>query len=471
MTLKEKQERKEKRYIDNLVNYKNVLEERIDFLKNYTIPIYKSQNNTSGEPIGDSSSFGSVSLNGSMPTTDQYTGPENTGYQTGMKAKLKGTDQWNDLILKYCSKHGCNPIMAKVVMATESGGNKDIGTNSYNCTGLMQLRKQDMIAMGWDWNKIVNDHEYNIECGVKWILEKEKYCRNVINNAGGNYQHWLSKGKAPKVDVHGTAWFYYGFTKAQGPLDYANHIKILYAGFGRDAHADTASQTDVLGGGSSTINTPTDSDSSAASRLRTQLRTATYSTAGNIPDFPFADKPAIDEEESLFYQKNQTNSGSLISATISNQAIIPPNEDRLVFLNNRLEALDYKNLVTAPNDIFIHQGGPIENLYDETSLQAFYLLKQKLGYSTLRIVRGFDITRQDSSHSLGIAIDLYVGTPEEAIFVADTAFSIGFRAIAIGPHFVHVDTGPACGWNYEGLPAYRGIGTLKASDIDYDTER
>lgn len=461
MSSNEKQSYIKHKYIDNIKNYRETYEKRKDFLRGWSISTYKkgtsSNATTDGEPTNNASTgTTSVVLNGAMPTSDQYTGPDSSVHQKGLRAKLKGTDQWNDLILKYCTKHGVNPILAKCVMATESGGNANIGTNSSNCTGLMQLRKRDMEDMGWGWDKIVNDHEYNIECGVIWIKEKHSYCGNVIKNNGSKVQYWTNKGFAPKQTVHGTAWFYYGFTKDQTPKDYADHMATLYAGFGRNAHVDTAIQTDVLGTNKTTTG------SIGNSQVNQNIKSINFTTT---TDFPFQDKPQLSDEELNYIKNNRIHRINTTSVAVKQNTITPPQGDRVEYIQNRLLDMDRKNLSPILNTSFIHYGGPVENLYDEASIRAFSLLRRKLNYPVLQIVRGFDVTSEETSHALGIAIDIYAETPYEALYIADTAYLIGFRAIAIGPKFVHVDTGPACAWKYGEFPIYRGPGTLKVSDL------
>lgn len=64
-------------------------------------------------------------------------------------------------------------------------------------------------------------------------------------------------------------------------------------------------------------------------------------------------------------------------------------------------------------------------------------------------------------------MDIYADSTEEAVYIADTAWLTGFRSIAVGPNFVHVDIGPESVWGYDNLPIYRGPGTLKAGAFRY----
>lgn len=124
--------------------------------------------------------------------------------------------------------------------------------------------------------------------------------------------------------------------------------------------------------------------------------------------------------------------------------------------------------VPLPPHEFIHMTGPHENLYSPEAAKLFKLLKAKLNYKQIVVVRGYDPdVSNTSSHSIGIAMDIYIETAAEAIRVADMAYRIGIRSIAIGPKFVHVDAGPPASWGYGNLPIYRGPGTVKAGDFIY----
>lgn len=63
-------------------------------------------------------------------------------------------------------------------------------------------------------------------------------------------------------------------------------------------------------------------------------------------------------------------------------------------------------------------------------------------------------------HMCGCAID--IGTPsgsKDRYLIADTAWGLGLRSIAIGKSFVHVDCAAEAHWSYPGVPTYRGPGT------------
>lgn len=128
-----------------------------------------------------------------------------------------------------------------------------------------------------------------------------------------------------------------------------------------------------------------------------------------------------------------------------------------------IEKIDYSPL---PSNEFYHLAGAHENYYSKEARQAFLILKNKLGYSKLLVTRGYDPRIENtSSHSIGIAMDIFVSNPVEAITIADTAWLMGIRAIAIGPNFVHVDVGPEATWGYENLSVYQGPGTMRVGEL------
>jgi hypothetical protein len=63
-------------------------------------------------------------------------------------------------------------------------------------------------------------------------------------------------------------------------------------------------------------------------------------------------------------------------------------------------------------------------------------------------------------HMCGCAID--IGTArgsKDRYLIADTAWGLGLRSIAIGQGFVHIDCAGEYHWSYPGVPTYRGPGT------------
>lgn len=464
-----KQTHIKEKYINNIKNYREVYEERKEFLKGWTLPTYKKRvatatsetsADTSGEPTASN-----VKLTGKMPTAAQYGGPDSTKrvkggvYQTGLKAKLAGTDKWNDKIHQYCTELKGNPLLTKCIMATESGGNHSNKPNGSNCVGLMQIRYDDAIAMKWDWNKVKNDPDYNLKCGIKWLKEKQDYAARVIKNAGSHYQGFKRAGYTAENNIRGCGWFYYGFTTADYTgLDNGLQIEAMYKGFGGNPN-DTAHMTNVLGSSSGSSS----SSSSSESKKEKTISRASTETAEIIT--PSLTRPPLSEEEKEFLIESVVTTEKTLQVLVNQYSITPPTYERVQYMKDMEFSLDKTQLIPISNPDIIHISGPVENLYQKNSVDAFLLLKRKLGFEKLMIVRGYDPNSSETSHAVGIAMDIFASTPFEALFIADTAWLAGFRAIAIGPKFVHVDTGPTCTWHYEELPIYRGPGTLKVSDL------
>lgn len=146
----------------------------------------------------------------------------------------------------------------------------------------------------------------------------------------------------------------------------------------------------------------------------------------------------------------------------------PPVYDRSTYILQMRETESFamkQDYLPLSSEHFVHLAGPIENFYKREAVEAFMLLRRKIGMEQLVITRGYDLSFNETSHTLGIAIDIYAETPTQALFIADIAYFTGFRSIAIGPKFVHVDIGPAASWGYGDIPIYRGPGTIQVGDF------
>lgn len=677
MAQKDKQTYNIELYIKKIKAAKEVYAERKKFLEGFSLKKKKDKPKDGGGEVAASGGGGTVNFNGELPTVAQYTGPDvytdklldGGVYQNGLKGKIAGTDRWNQHIKEQAAKAGVNPLMVKVIMATESGGEHSSTPNPWNCVGLMQTEKNITGELGLDFGKACTDEIYNIYVGCMILKEKHNYAGGVISRAADRYSRFKSRGFELKQNVHGVSWLYNGFSVPDNAGDkllgggyvYANQVAEMYKGFGRDAYTDTILTLDVLsgggGGGSSssaggkgtggkweygktfasgaeavkfldTVDTTMingiyvhhtwDPDHTKAKgvslatlndnmrRFHTQTNgwddIAQHFTIGvdgqvilgrNISSVPcsaknyngtadnhpamyemignfdkgadvlqgkqlesavaiakyFAGRPngvkfhregLINGKEpkscpgtgvdktwfmNLVTGKAKVSAFSAQSVPVSDSDIeanyaagcdlyqdpiredvvespvkLRPTEDELAFARSfalkisiptaklkesRIIAPDYprsnyvedfklsssydmkKNYSPLPPNEFIHLNGPQENFYTSEARQAFRLLKDRLGYRTLRVARGFDPSDGESSHSIGISMDIYADSTEEAIYIADTAWLTGFRAIAVGPKFVHVDIGPESAWGYDNLPLYRGPGTLRAGEFSY----
>ncbi|PHD67008.1 N-acetylmuramoyl-L-alanine amidase [Bacillus toyonensis] len=675
MAQKDKQTYNIELYIKKIKAAKEVYAERKKFLEGFSLKKKKDKPKDGGGEVVASGGGGTVNFNGELPTVAQYTGPDNyydemikDTYQKGIKAKIAGTDRWNKDIKEQAAKAGVNPLMVKVIMATESGGEHSSTPNPWNCVGLMQTEKTITGELGLDFAKACTDEIYNIYVGCMILKEKHNYAGGVISRAKNPYADFKSRGYELKQNVHGIAWLYNGFSVPKsaankvlsGGYIYGNQVAAMYRGFGRDPLADTILSLDVLsggGGGSSssaggkgtggkweynkifasgdevvkflnTVDTSmidgvfvhhtydpdhTKAKGQTLTKLNDDMKKfhtvyqgwdniaqhftigvdgqvilgrdiasvpcsatgyngttsshpAMYEMIGNFDigkdklegkqlesAVAIAKYFALKAKGVQFHREGLVNGkepkscpGSGInkewfmglvkggakasafsaqSTILSNKDIeenyaagcdlyqdpiredvmdtpfrLPPTGDELLsarsfalkisiptakLKESRIIAPDYprsnyvedfklsssydmkKNYSPLPPNEFIHLNGPQENFYTSEARQAFRLLKDRLGYRILRIARGFDPSDGESSHSIGISMDIYADSTEEAIYIADTAWLTGFRAIAVGPKFVHVDIGPESAWGYDNLPLYRGPGTLRAGEFSY----
>lgn len=105
-----------------------------------------------------------------MPTAEDLTGEILRTYG----ARVRGTDKWNDIILKVSKEEEIDPVFVKVIMAIESAG--EAGTKSKQNTngtydyGLMQVNSS--WSSSFDLNRMLTDNEYAIRCGIKVIKRK-----------------------------------------------------------------------------------------------------------------------------------------------------------------------------------------------------------------------------------------------------------------------------------------------------------
>lgn len=176
--------------------------------------------------------------------------------------------------------------------------------------------------------------------------------------------------------------------------------------------------------------------------------------------------PNADEYQQLHNYSYQVPLGKMKGPTFMapkyiREKYIPDRKQSQLFI----QKVDYAPL---PVNEFVHLGGAHENYYSKEARQLFLLLKNKLGNKQIIVSRGYEPNSNDfSSHSVGIAMDVYAGSPQEAIRIADTAWLLGVRSIAIGPNFVHIDVGPESVWGYDNLAVYKGPGTVKVGALSH----
>lgn len=471
------------RYAKVLREGKIVHAERKEFLKGFSLFSDVIEDSTGGGSPSSGESFdGEISdvvLDGDMPTINQYKGPDayyskiiNDNYQTGLKARLQGTDKWNKDIQEQSARAGVNPLAIKVIMAIESSGAHSPIPNSSNCVGLMQVSQGIVADLGLNWSKAKSDGVYNIYAGCLAFKNKHQWSKSLIANKGKTYKKFEALGAVLKLNVHGTSWLYNGFSyttiasqkSGSGGYIYANQVAAMYAGFGRDAHLDTAVTLDPL------RNRKGGTDTSGSKRSKTTPASAVTLMSVDdlqideplyISDFTPIPMPISAEESAFIREQRRAHSPPI--GEIKGSRFFPPLYDRSVYIMDRLNSIEFQDRSTHQplnEDQFVHLGGPQENFYMTETRNVLLLLRKRLGYQTLSITRGYDPKTKDNSHSLGIAADIYSHDFNESIHIADSAWSIGIRSIAIGPGFVHIDTGPEGSWQYDQIAQYRGPGTV-----------
>lgn len=146
---------------------------------------------------------------------------------------------------------------------------------------------------------------------------------------------------------------------------------------------------------------------------------------------------------------------------------------RKEFLVNRIgwgRSTAYAQYNKLDPDLFIHTAdfdGYEGNLYsqDAKSLFESLLLKSEMPY--FEVVSGFRFSNHEqlSPHEAGCAIDILVRNVKEARVIADCAWQLGVRSIAMGGNigtgkgFIHLDIAPKGNdFTYDEVPFYGGPG-------------
>ncbi|WP_242553997.1 C40 family peptidase [Bacillus velezensis] len=155
------------------------------------------------------------------------------------------------------------------------------------------------------------------------------------------------------------------------------------------------------------------------------------------------------------------------------RSIIQSKESRSVFLTNRVgwaRTTNYKGFRQLNKERFIHQvhyDGYEGNLYSPDAKTLFENLLLKTQKPYFEIISGFRFSNkgQLSPHEAGCAMDIHVRNIEEVREIADCAWQLGVRSIAMGGDFtaskgfIHLDIAPKeNNFTYDGLPIYGGPG-------------
>lgn len=148
----------------------------------------------------------------------------------------------------------------------------------------------------------------------------------------------------------------------------------------------------------------------------------------------------------------------------------PPNVQRMDYIRNRTREAYETNFykfekIDERQFVHLNRNNSI-NYYPMDTIRVMSMLSNRLNNKTLYVVNGFRSTKENltNAHTAGLAMDFKVESYQEARTIADAAYTMGLRAIAIQGEFnegeegfVHVDIGPAATWAYDGK-VYRGPG-------------
>lgn len=191
------------------------LESVLSAEKTYTAIDYENQIDSGAKSNGDSETTSG------LKTVADYKGPDKIGDREGIGSSIQGTDEWNEMMVKYGKKEGIDPLFLKTIMAIESGGGeKRTGPplpNGDHAYGLFQI-VPSKVGTKVDVNRLL-DGEYNMRKSID-IMLKEK----------GD----IAKGLGKKMSVKEMAHFWVGYSQLPYALGYVELASQIYAGFGGD---------------------------------------------------------------------------------------------------------------------------------------------------------------------------------------------------------------------------------------------
>lgn len=157
----------------------------------------------------------------SLMDSSKYKGPDLIAGRYGFKGALKGTDVWNDMMIKVGKEAGIDPLFLKIIMAIESAGDSQalgpILSDGDRARGLFQI-VPSRIDTDLDWNRLL-DAEYNMRKSADIFLYEK----------GG-----AAKRNGKKMSVAEMARFWVGYSETDYSYTYQKWAVALYTGFGGD---------------------------------------------------------------------------------------------------------------------------------------------------------------------------------------------------------------------------------------------
>lgn len=221
------------------------------------------------------------------------------------------------------------------------------------------------------------------------------------------------------------------------------------------------------------------SNHSSASSVKNQMRMAASVTeevadgTGPMMHAEYSDEQSAFTKEEWEADKMYRTTFPYRPMKVENTGLRFDSRSREAFLVERIgwaRTTKYELMASLNKKRFIHQShydGYEGNLYSPDAKRLFesLLLKTKKPY--FEIISGFRISEagQLSPHEAGCAMDILVKDYEEVREIADCAWQLGFRSIAIGGSFeekkgfIHLDIAPKGNdFKYDGVPIYGGPG-------------
>lgn len=477
MARTDKQLSYEERYKEKMEKYKEVYKIRTEFASKFKL---KSEKTEGYSETGDSTAVSSETASDDSAAQGDYSGvkydPNNMTKEQLINANLKGSCGISESDLNAWIARG-----AKNNRCVVCGGNHMEGRAAAFLKGEKEfgIRADAMIAhaaheSGWGSSKICHDKAnffginavdsspyasatgwdgYNggITGGMGWVAEGYTYRSKKKSSSPDQDTFYLML--FPQASQ---TWHSYASDKKW-------HTKIcaIWAGAPKGKEVGEKASTTST---SNTKATTSNASIKTTFQVTRDIKTQSQSTDEDIMEF----------ESSKNYMKYSV----LMDAPpgkMRSGVYVPPSTNRKDYARYRLEnAFIQKWQGWAPLDSsrFIHLAGPQENMYSSEARVVFELLRTKLGWNKIKVVHGFQPYRTiglRSMHNAGIAMDIYVENIYEAIYVADTAWSLGVRAVAIGgadldetqSGFVHIDCGPKGFWVLNHHDVYKGPGTFK----------
>lgn len=183
---------------------------------------FESSGNSKDNNEGDSEGGGG---NGKLFGLSDYKGPDSTKtgnpwsgsgpFVSGVRSKLKNCDRYDSEILNASKKEKVDPMLTKIMMLMESGGNPGVGYSSDGAgsIGIMQLTPGNYGDRPMDPKRLATDVEYSCE----------------IAAAGYHGKASVAKGRGEPTSVKNVAKYYNG--DGRNAVMYSEAFSEIYEGF------------------------------------------------------------------------------------------------------------------------------------------------------------------------------------------------------------------------------------------------